>query len=185
MEVTGGFFLLAAWLNYCDTQALFPLTLSAAVIHEAGHCGAVRAVNARIGLLRLSAVGAELQLEGTLSYMQELICVVAGPAANFVAAVLAAKAGQDVFAGINLALGLFNLLPISVLDGGRILNCVSTMLFGPEVGGRIGRGVDILLALSMLLGGVVLIFFGGSVTLLLVAAWLLGRNKERITLKNI
>ena len=185
VEVTGGFLLLMAWLNYCDTQMLFPMSLGAAAIHEAGHCAAIWAVNGRIRLLRLSAVGAELQLEGTLSYRQELVCALAGPAINLIIAFLAAKTGLELFAGLNLALGAFNLLPVSVLDGGRILNCVSMMIFGPDTGSRIRRGVDILFALAILLGGTVLFFFGGSITLILVAVWLLGRDKQRIILKNI
>lgn len=185
VEVTGGFLLLLAWLNYCDTQMLFPLALSAAAVHEAGHWAAIRAVHGRIQLLRLSAVGAELQLEGTLSYARELVCALAGPAVNLFVAFLAAKAGWDVFAGLNLALGTFNLLPVSALDGGRVFNCISAMLLGPDVGSRISRGADIVLAFGLLLGGTALLFSGGSVTLLLVAVWLLAGNKERIILKNI
>jgi stage IV sporulation protein FB len=185
VEVTGGFLLLLAWLNYCDTQMLFPMAMGAAIIHEAGHWAAIRAVSGRIRLLRLSVVGAEMQVEGTLSYMQELVCALAGPAVNLITARFAAKAGWEAFAGLNLALGVFNLLPIGVLDGGRIFNCMSAMALGPDVGNRLSRGVDSLLALVLLLGGTALVFFGGSVTLLLVAVWILSRNKEWIILKNI
>lgn len=185
VEITGGFLLLLAWLNYCDTQMLFPVALGAAAIHEAGHWAAIRVVKGRIRLLRLSAVGAELQLEGTMTYAQELICALAGPVVNLTTAFLAAKVGLEVFSGLNLALGAFNLLPISVLDGGRALNCVSVMLLGPDIGSAVRRGGDVLLAFALLLGGTALIFFGGNVTLLLVAVWLLSRNKDRIILKNI
>lgn len=181
VEVTGGFLLLMAWINYCDTQMLFPMVLWAAAVHEAGHWAMIRAVKGRVKLLRLSAVGAELQLEGALSYTQDMLCALAGPAASLLTAFLAAKAGWDVFAGLNLALGIFNLLPIRVLDGGRILSAISAMLFDPDAGNRIGRGMDALFAVVLVLGGVVLFFLGGSVTLLLVAVWLLSRNKEWIS----
>ena len=161
------------------------MVLSAAAIHEAGHWVAIRTVRGRIRRLRLSAVGAELQLEGTLSYGQELVCALAGPAVSLITAFLTAKAGRDVFAGLNLTLGLFNLLPVSTLDGGRALNCVSEMLFGPDVAGQIHRGIDLFLSLTVLLGGGVILVSGGSVTLFLVAVWLLNRNKEEIILKNI
>ena len=169
---------MMAWLNYCDTQMLLPMVLCAASIHEAGHWVAIRAVNGRIGLLRLSAVGAELKMEGTLSYGQELLCALAGPAVNLIAAGLLTALGQDVLSGLNLALGIFNLLPVSVLDGGRILNSACAMFFGPDVGNYVCRGVDVLLAVALLLLGVMLFFFGGSVTLLLVAVWLLSRKKS-------
>jgi len=175
MEVTGGFLLLMAWLNYCDTQQLLPAALCAAAIHELGHCAAVWAVKGRITLLRLSAVGAELRLEGTLSYGQELICALAGPVANLATAIPAAWTGWEVFAGINLSLCALNLLPVSALDGGRIVSCISAMLFGPEAGGRLCSGLEHLLVTTVLLSGALLFLAGGSITLLLVAVWLLGK----------
>ena len=167
-----------AWLNYCDTQQLLPAALCAAAMHELGHCAAIWAVNGRITLLRLSAVGAELRLEGTLSYRQELICALAGPIVNLVMACCSACAGWEVFAGINLALCVLNLLPISALDGGRIVSCISAVFLGPEAGGRICSCMDCLFGVAMVLGGAVLFLGGGSITLLLVAVWLLGKRIE-------
>ena len=37
MEVTGGFLLLAAWLNYLDRQGIVPLALLSCTLHELGH----------------------------------------------------------------------------------------------------------------------------------------------------
>jgi len=176
VEVTGGFLLLMAWVNYCDTQQLLPAVLCAATVHELGHCAVIWAANGRIRLLRLSAVGAELQVEGTLSYVQELACAIAGPMLNLFLAVLAACIGWNIFAGINLALGVFNLLPIGALDGGRIVNCVSAILLGPDKGCRFCSRVNLGFVLAITLGGAVLFLTGGSMTLLLVGAWLLRRE---------
>ena len=81
-----------------------------------------------------------------------------------------------LFAGLNLALGCFNLLPVGRLDGGRALHCLLSMSIGPaaEGGGGPGPGPHrLLLAL-----GVLLIGWGGSFTLLLVALWLLAKEKR-------
>lgn len=172
VEVTGGFLLLMAWLNYCDTQNLLPAVLCAAVAHELGHLAAVCAARGRVSRLRLTAAGAELQLEGTLSYGREFICAIAGPVVNLVLAFCAARMGAAVFAGLNLALGLFNLLPMSVLDGGRALSCLTALLLGPEWARRVSVTMDKAVLFLLLLSGVSLLSMGGNVTLLVVGVWL-------------
>ena len=42
MEATGGFFLLAAWLNYLDRDRIVPLVMAACLLHELGHYLAIR-----------------------------------------------------------------------------------------------------------------------------------------------
>ena len=73
MEVTGGFLLVMAWLNYCDTQNLLPAVLCAATAHELGHLVAIYALGGRVVRLRLTAAGAELRLGRTMSYGRELL----------------------------------------------------------------------------------------------------------------
>ena len=48
VEVTGGFLLLTAWLNYLDRQGVVPLALLACALHELGHWAALRALGARV-----------------------------------------------------------------------------------------------------------------------------------------
>ena len=63
---------------------------------------------------------------------EELAAALAGPAANLAAAWLCCRAeGGALFAGLNLALGCFNLLPVGRLDGGRALHCLLSMSIGP------------------------------------------------------
>ena len=107
-----------------------------------------------------------------MSYEQEILCALAGPMLNLAAALFAVYAGWEIFAGINLALGVFNLLPISALDGGRILNCVAAVMFGPEISCRICKTVDLIFSAVMGLVGAMLLFSGGSITLFLIAIWI-------------
>lgn len=162
---------MLAWINYCDSQSLLPSVLCAAVAHELGHLLCVWAVGGRVILLRLTAAGAELRMDGALSYVRELLCVLSGPAVNLLLAVWAAQTGRLVFSGLNLALGLFNLLPLSALDGGRALFCAGALLFGTEWAGRLGRWADRTLCGLLLVCAIEVFFLGGSVTLLVVACW--------------
>lgn len=176
VEVTGGFLLLMAWLNYCDTQRLLSLGVCAAAAHEVGHWLAIRLCGGRVSRLRLSAVGAQMQLVGTLSYPAELCCALAGPAANFVLGYSAAQLGWLVFAGMNLAQGLFNLLPIGALDGGRILRCICCMAGEPDRAFRAQMWVDRGLAAIALAVGATTIDRGGGMTLSLIGGWLLASS---------
>lgn len=172
MEVTGGALLLLAWLNYCDTQGLLPLALCAAAAHEAGHLAVIYAVGGSVSRLRLTAAGAELRLNGNLSYSREALCALGGPLVNFILAYWAARPGVEVFAGLNLALGLFNLLPVGVLDGGRVLSCLCASCFGPQRSERLLCCVERSVAAVLLLCGGLVLWNGGNATLFLVSLWL-------------
>ena len=172
VEVTGGCLLLLAWLNFCDTQGLLPLGVCAAGAHEAGHWLVIRLCGGRVSRLRLSAVGAQMQVVGTLSYPAELCCALAGPAVNLLLGYAAAQLGWLVFAGMNLAQGLFNLLPVGVLDGGRILRCIWSMAGDPDRAAQVQLWLDRGLAAVTLAAGAAVLGGGGGITLGIIGGWL-------------
>ncbi|MBQ3135561.1 MAG: site-2 protease family protein [Oscillospiraceae bacterium] len=183
MEITGGFVLLMAWLNYSDTQGLLPLGVCAAAAHEVGHWLAIRLFGAGVSRLRLSATGAQMQLVGTLTYPAELCCALAGPAVNLLLGYAAARLGWLVFAGMNLALGLFNLLPVGALDGGRVLRCLWCMLSDPDRADGAQLRLDRVLAVVLLLLGAMALGVGGSVTLCVIGSWLFWTSTKKYTEK--
>ena len=54
VEVTGGFLLLLAWLNYLDRSFLVPMAVLACMAHELGHFFVIRALNGNIKIGRAS-----------------------------------------------------------------------------------------------------------------------------------
>lgn len=174
VEATGGFFLLLAWLNYLDRSLLVPAALAACAAHELGHVAAIRLLGGGIRGMRLTAVGAELILSRPLGYWQEGLAALAGPGTNLLLALLCCKVQSGItFAGLNLALAAFNMLPVGRLDGGRALYCVLALLAGPAAADRAGGWLDCLCTAGALAAGLFLAAFGGNFTLLLVAFWLL------------
>lgn len=173
VEVTGGFLLLLAWLNYLDRQTLVPLALVACAAHELGHWAVIRVLGGDISLVRLTAVGAEMVLKHALSYWQEGMAALAGPSVNMVLALVFCSIPQgEVFAGINLALACFNMIPVGRLDGGRALYSALALLIGEYWAGRIGRSLDLIFTALLLGLGTALAGLGGNITLFLVALWL-------------
>ncbi len=173
VEITGGFLLLAAWLNYLDRSFLVPEAMLACALHELGHYLAIRLLGGDVKIIRLTAIGAEMVLDRPLGYWQEGLSALAGPGVNLLLALLACGwEGGLVFAGLNLALALFNLAPMGRLDGGRVLYCVLALLFGPGLAGWAGRWLDRICTAALLGAGLILAGIG-NFTLLMAAIWLL------------
>ncbi len=174
IEVTGGFLLLLAWLNYLDRSFLVPMAVLACAAHELGHFFVIHALGISVKRIRLTAIGAEMVLAGPMGYWQEGVSALAGPGVNLVLALIFSgfKPGLT-FSGLNLMLALFNMLPVGRLDGGRALRCTLAMLAGPDLADWFGKGLDRLCAAVSLVAGVWLAAFGGNVTLLLVSLWLM------------
>ena len=179
VEVTGGFLLLMTWLNYCDTQGLLLPGVCAAAAHEIGHWAVIYLCGGRVSRLRLSAVGAQMHLIGALSYPEELCCALAGPTVNLLLAHFSAQLGCFVFAGMNLALGMFNLLPIGPLDGGRTLRCFLSVAAGPDVAFRVQGWLDGVLAVVVMVLGMTAAGKGGGVTLCVIGSWLLASSAKK------
>lgn len=106
------------------------LVLAAVLLHELAHLAAARSLRVTVQEVELLPFGGQAKIEDFtgLEPEKETIIALIGPACSLtIAAVFyflapylsTAKAG--FFITINLLLGLFNLLPVLPLDGGRVL----------------------------------------------------------------
>lgn len=135
LHSTGGFWLLMGALLLAAPLSLVGWFLLACAVHEGGHIWAIRSLGGGVESLRLTGLGAVLipRQDRVFTYGEECRIALAGPAASLLLALLAAPALQTL-AGVSLALGLFNLLPLAPLDGGRVLGAVMSRLAGSERG---------------------------------------------------
>ena len=123
----GAVLLLSALWFFFDTVTFLAL-LAAALIHETGHLAALSFFGCRIAGFRADMSGAMICGAGSLTPMEELCSLAAGPALGMIYALMASAAGNALgssfllrSAGISLLLSVFNLLPTQPLDGGRLL----------------------------------------------------------------
>lgn len=159
----------AVWL--VEPELLAP-TLLAAAVHELGHLIALAAVGGKVERFTLAALGAELRLSAGLSYARELPVALAGPLTSLALALIAAEQGHFLPAGLSLALGLFNLLPIQPLDGGRAVSCLGGMLLSPLGAECLARLLAVgTLACVLALGGLCM-YAGLGPGLLCMGLWL-------------
>lgn len=175
LTVSPGFLALLGLLACLDGDlGLLGWGLLACALHELGHIGAVLLLGGGVRQIRLTAVGAELALDGAkpLSYARECAAALAGPGASLITAALAARGRLFLLAGLSLGQGLFNLLPILPLDGGRALGLLLASRGEEQGAERALRGLSAVLSGLLLGGGLVLLREFGNPTLLVTAGWL-------------
>lgn len=172
-SLTGAFFGVGA------ISILFVLV----TLHEFGHSFAAQYYGVPVKQIVLSPIGGVAQLrEIPDKPVQELVIAVAGPAVNFVVALLmlalipvfniqlanplAILTGQNGF-GLeslfsyvfvyNIFLALFNLIPAFPMDGGRILRALLAMRLdyvrATDLAANIGRIAAVLMGIYALFNG--------------------------------
>ncbi len=106
----------------------------AATLHELGHITVARMLNSKLSVLKLGIFGASLSTNVEMtSYKNEILIAIAGPLINLVCVAFmlpcASRLGDfgQMFLAASIFLGALNLLPISDLDGGRVLFCLIAM----------------------------------------------------------
>lgn len=151
LEVTWGFGALLALALMAGAGEVLPLVVLSALCHELGHLTALRLAGVGVEAFRLTAFGAEIRADTRyLPYGREILCTLAGPAVNLaLALILARVAGDYLLAGANLILGVFNLLPMPTLDGGRILFLLVSWAAGPTAADLVCRWAGLLCAAAL------------------------------------
>lgn len=181
----GSFWILAAALLCLDAGNVFLWFLFACALHELGHAAAIWLMKGEILQFRLTAFGAVIvpMRNRMFSYAEEVLIALAGPGTSialaFPTASFAGKTGLEalyLFAGLNFALGLFNLIPAGPLDGGRILWFFLSAWRGPDYGEKICRRITAVIGMAFLAVGLYVVRSGGNFVLLLAAIWLLAGN---------
>ena len=176
VELSFGAVLLVLWFAWVNGWRLTGQILLAAMLHECGHWSALCICGASVRCFRVGVMGAVLEVDTRcLSYGQELAAVLAGPVVNLAAALLGGMQRADpVFIGIHAVLCVFNLLPVSLLDGGRALRLLLVLLIGPDRGERLADGISAAAAVALVACLLVVMGrTGGSLWLLPPACWML------------
>lgn len=164
------FLLSLSWA--LDMGMVFRLSLLAALLHEGGHLLACLLLGIPVQRLRLTCCGGILETRGALEGRIGLLIALAGPAMNLLTVCvllpLADTEWAAVLLGVSLVLGLFNLLPMLPLDGGRAAYALLLCLLGEEVAEEIFLRLSTALKTALFMIGAVLCLLGNP-SLLLVA----------------
>jgi Zn-dependent protease len=178
----------AYWAAAFATAVLFYASLLA---HEMGHALVARRKGVRVAGITLWLFGGVAKLEGEaatpgaalrIAGLGPLVSLAVAAIAALIAGALSVGGAHELFVGvfawlavINVILAIFNVMPASPLDGGRILQALLWMRHGDRVrasvsASRAGRVFGFLLiglglvqfAVGAFLGGLWMVFLGGE-----------------------
>ncbi len=167
------FFLVVSLMLFLDRSGLYMPALAAVLTHELGHLVCMKRVGCPVKRVRLVPAAVLIDSPPPASRGGELLVVCGGAAANIAAAgvltALFALAGPVTalyYAAAQLAVGLYNLIPVRGLDGGRlVLILLSGRVDDPD---RALRNISIAAALIILAAALTAALAGGGVNLSLL-----------------
>ena len=135
-----GWVVLAGWQgrSVVGAAVVGVLFFGSVLAHELGHVVAARWFGVRTRQVILLPIGGAAQMERQrLRPFADLVISLAGPAVNLALGVALMPVAWivrgelvPIVAAVNLALGLFNLIPAFPMDGGRVLRAVLAELVG-------------------------------------------------------
>ena len=141
----------SAYLMAAVLVLLLPLdwllaAILAAAFHEMGHLAAIYMAGVRVDSVSIGFPGAQIRT-GPLGNRAEFFCAAAGPAASLL--LLSLCRFFPKLAVCALVQGMFNLIPVHPMDGGRMLLCVLRRLC-PRWAERIFHAIQCLILYGLL-----------------------------------
>ena len=161
VSVSAGFVFGFAALWLFDESGALSAMIPAAAAHELGHAAVLMTVGAGISEIRLEASGLRMDYIYPPGPVGEAFAAAAGPGMGILYSTLCSALGNGIksefllcSAGISLVLSIFNLLPASALDGGRILRIFLGRTACAEVSWKIMLALDIVISVAFIAVGI-------------------------------
>ena len=181
VHISAWFFLFAAILIMLLPIYWVAAVLFAALIHEIFHALAVLCLGGRIDCIYVGGRGAVLMTE-PMSGIRESICALAGPLGSFLLILLSKWFPRLAVCG--LIHGLYNLLPLFPLDGGRILRGILFSAFSPPAASKIYHLSQCVLLILLCIFAVTLTLKIGAIPLLFLVFLLLKTREGKSSCKD-
>ena len=172
IQISFWFVAVCAFMLLLNREA--QITLFAILIHEGGHIAAMVALGRTPGQIAFHAFGIDIG-EGSIGgYREDALISLAGPFSNLMTGLIA-LAFWKPFAYLSLLLGLFHLLPIMYLDGGRALYSLLCAKQTAKKAEKVILFLSVLILLPVGIGAFfILLDSKGNFSLLLLWIYLMG-----------
>ena len=173
------FFAVIACFMLVGRAAFLWYMLLPVLIHELGHLIALLACGGGVQRVTFTAFSLDIRTKGTegFGYGRELLVAAAGVAANLLAAAalyrFAFQSMRTMFLiAANMAVALFNLLPVGNLDGGGLLRLLAEHAGGVAFSWKISQAVSFFALVPLFAAALFVLGQGGNLTLLVTCSYL-------------
>ena len=143
-----------------DFSPFIYIILISAAIHECGHIAAMMICGVKIDKITVYPFGADIRVKPRMmSYKQELLIKSAGILVNLIAALCCLPFQAVFFLFTNITLALLNMMPITSLDGGDILEIILSMFLYPTRAAKIMKTVSFIFIVILWVIAVYVLFY--------------------------
>lgn len=150
-------------------------------VHELGHLVFMKLTGAKTRKIRGGVFHLSIGYDcSSISYKRELLVYSGGIIFNFLFALIAFlinQSGNEALTFLvvcNLSLGLMNLYPVSILDGGGILKTVLLMMFSEKTAESVSKIASFVFSIMLWLVAVYLqLVFSSNISLFFISILLL------------
>lgn len=152
------------------------LCLAASLVHECGHALMMWAVHDRPGRITVGLFGVHIERSAAACLGYRKVCAVslAGPVINVIMGLLLWMLHCPIASAVNGGLALFNVLPITSLDGGEALYALLCERTDEATANRISHYVSLVVLFPLAVVGFWLMLAErGNYTLLLMCIYLI------------
>lgn len=175
LQVTIGYEAVAAMtaVLLLDRENRVICCMIAALLHELGHLLMMRLCGVKVRGFRLRLFDVLIEAEEPSSFFHDVLITAGGVTVNLLFAAILCPFSPKL--GLpHLMLGLFNLLPVMSLDGGRLLSICLSRRFSPRVCDMVLRVTTFLFSLPLMTAGILLLLNSGyNYSLLAISLYLL------------
>ncbi len=183
-------FIIVIILILTNQIKIYTALMIFALIHELAHMFTGIALKLKPKELKINPLGISIQFEAyEQSEKKNMLVAISGPLLNIIIAIICAflnipQETKELIIYSNILLGIFNLLPIYPLDGGRLLKAVLRNKYNFRETDKITNQITniIVIGLTAVSSIIVLIYHNIGLLLLLLYIWILNikENKKYI-----
>ena len=166
---------------------IYAMLIASVLVHEYGHVLAARQFGTKCEVIYLHFFGGAAMMHPSKSLKEDWMVAIAGPLTSIALSImftaLYAFTGIGVFfmaAYLNLIIGVFNMLPVYPMDGGRVFKALMEHMFGAQTGTTIALYTAWIIATAAAVYGIM----SGAYILIALAAFIIWFGyKEQEALK--
>ncbi|MGN0526646.1 MAG: site-2 protease family protein [Acutalibacteraceae bacterium] len=152
INLSFSFFALILIVLLSNSKEMYIYAFISAMLHECIHLFFITVFSGFPKSISLSIFGGNIERNIiTCSYIQEFIINISAPIFNIILGVAMLFLNFKIFGAINIALGIFNILPFYNFDGGNALKIILIRIVSEEAADKIVFLISVVLTVGFTL----------------------------------